>query len=173
MPKGIAASTPLSIEERKRIQSLLKTGISLTKVAELLGRSKNCIVAEVRINGGRPNYNANDAQLNAFERRQIRNQGLRGKKHGLIDEAAEKVRYELIKALYHSGATLTEMSVQTGFGHAKISAILVDIIMRISVEKMIAMEKRILVLEGLNHVEVEEEISKDALYKKYFNKESK
>jgi len=65
--------TRLSFKERKLIQKLINENLSLSEISRKLNRSKNCVVVEVRVNGGRSSYTADDAQnrsdLANFEKR--------------------------------------------------------------------------------------------------------
>lgn len=63
MPSGQA----LSYDEREEIEKYIKRGESLTEIARILARSKNAIVTEVRINGGRDEYSAVSAQARKFD----------------------------------------------------------------------------------------------------------
>lgn len=67
----------LSFEEREQIEELLKTGISCSEVARRIGRSKNGVVNEVRMNGGIKSYKAVSAHESAYERQVIGRQKLR------------------------------------------------------------------------------------------------
>lgn len=58
----------LTKAERNRIEKLIKTR-SLSETARIMGRSKNCIITEVRRNGGRDNYNAAQAHEDELTRR--------------------------------------------------------------------------------------------------------
>lgn len=49
------SGSPLGINERKEIKRLLGK-MSMTKIAERLNRSKNCVITEVRLNGGPEEY---------------------------------------------------------------------------------------------------------------------
>ena len=49
------SGSPLGINERKEIKRLLGK-MSLTKIAERINRSKNCVITEVRLNGGKDEY---------------------------------------------------------------------------------------------------------------------
>lgn len=62
---------PFTYEERKIIETLLrKNGLSCGKIAKHIGRSKNGVVSEVRINGGALKYNAKEAE-ESFNKRMI------------------------------------------------------------------------------------------------------
>lgn len=62
--KGVS----LSFDERKQIEKLLENTYSCGSIARTLGRGKNTIVSEVRINGGADAYNAVEAQKSARQR---------------------------------------------------------------------------------------------------------
>ncbi len=63
----------LTLNERKKIEKLIKKGLSCGQIAKEINRSKNGIVVEVR-RGGKEKYNAISAQKEANERH---------KKHGI------------------------------------------------------------------------------------------
>lgn len=65
--KQAKVSRPLNLEERKAIEKLCPSDLSLTQIATTIGRSKNAVVSEVRRHGGRENYNALQAQNHAYE----------------------------------------------------------------------------------------------------------
>lgn len=60
----------LNLEERKKIESFLKQGFSCRSISKNLQRAKNTIIVEVRRNGGKLNYNAQLAQIEATRRRE-------------------------------------------------------------------------------------------------------
>ena len=66
----------LTYEERQKIETLIKTPVSLTVLASMIGRSKNCVVLEVRRNGGRSEYTAKKGQASADARVDQRKQVL-------------------------------------------------------------------------------------------------
>jgi len=68
----MAANRPFDLAERKQIQKLIKQNLSLTQIAEQIGRSKNGVITEVRSNGGRENYNAAEADGLALDRQLAR-----------------------------------------------------------------------------------------------------
>lgn len=74
----------LTYEERQKIETLLKTPISITVLASMIGRSKNCVVVEVRRNGGRSEYTAKKAQASADARKDNQKQVLRKNNAGKI-----------------------------------------------------------------------------------------
>ena len=47
---------PITLDERKEIKRLLLTEMSCTQIASRINRSKNSVVTEVRINGGKDSY---------------------------------------------------------------------------------------------------------------------
>ena len=59
-------STHLRLHERQLIEEHVKKGMACEAIGKLIGRSKNCIVSEVRRNGGRDDYNAKEAHENAY-----------------------------------------------------------------------------------------------------------
>lgn len=52
----------LDLTDRKVIQDLLDHGMEIKEIAEILHRSKSCISAEIKKNGGKRLYNAETAQ---------------------------------------------------------------------------------------------------------------
>jgi IS30 family transposase len=54
---------PLTIDERRKIESCLKDNISYEKMADIVGRSRWTIRNEVKLKGGRDNYTAEQAQI--------------------------------------------------------------------------------------------------------------
>lgn len=57
--------THLTLKERKEIYEWIQKGETLSQIAYNIGRGKNTIIREVRLNGGRDKYNpreANDKQ---------------------------------------------------------------------------------------------------------------
>lgn len=64
----------LTFEERKKIEKLIKTGMSAGRISLAIGRSKNIAIVEIRRSGGRENYNAADAQRMSAERHEKRRQ---------------------------------------------------------------------------------------------------
>lgn len=158
----------LTIDERRKIQSLLKTGISLSKIANFIGRSKNCVIIDVRFNGGRDKYDAEEA-----EKRAEKNRMQRYYSNGRNLNKDEEPIVKLVLQLYKKGASVIEMRKQSGFGQQKITAIIVNYLAELNIEKFIELEQRIAKLEGKDKVLIEEELSKDFLYKKYLNKEKK
>jgi len=63
-------SHELSFRERKEIEKGLKLGKSCCCIGLEIRRSKNCIVTEVRNNGGKGEYSAVQAQDRAYALRQ-------------------------------------------------------------------------------------------------------
>lgn len=61
---------PLNLHERKIIEYLLEKGISFKEIANELGRSKSCILREVKRFKSSDLYNAKEAQ-HIFEQVQI------------------------------------------------------------------------------------------------------
>ena len=62
----------ISLEERKKIEKLLKANYSYTVIGEKLGRARSCITAEVLRGGGRRGYKAlvaHDVSLKIKEQR--------------------------------------------------------------------------------------------------------
>lgn len=57
--------TPFCLEERKKIEKLLRCGFTCGEIAKEIGRSKNGVVSEIRINGGKTFYDGDIAQAKA------------------------------------------------------------------------------------------------------------
>ena len=57
-----------TLEERKEIERLCKLGMSGGRIAKSINRSKNGINAEIRVNGGKENYNAEKAHFDGIKR---------------------------------------------------------------------------------------------------------
>lgn len=58
---------PLTLPERKSIEMHVKSKVSLSQIAKLIDRSKNCVVSEVRVNGGREVYSADSAHARSVD----------------------------------------------------------------------------------------------------------
>lgn len=58
----------LNLEERIQIERLLKQGNSNRQIAKALGRTRSPVNKEVRLNGGKANYNAQKADIEAKKR---------------------------------------------------------------------------------------------------------
>jgi len=61
---------PLYLMERKFIAKMIKEGLSLCQIAHELNRGKNTVIAEVRRNGGRLEYDPVKAQQIAIEKKE-------------------------------------------------------------------------------------------------------
>ncbi len=57
--------TPFCLAERKIIEKLLRCGFTCGEIAKEIGRSKNGVVTEVRIHGGKVFYDGEMAQAKA------------------------------------------------------------------------------------------------------------
>lgn len=55
--------TRINFKERVLIESYLKDGLSASKIALEIGRSKNGVITEIRRGGGRDNYCSKQSQL--------------------------------------------------------------------------------------------------------------
>lgn len=53
---------PLNIKERQVIEKFIHENYSCLKISKIIGRGKNSIVTEIRRNGGKELYNAEEAQ---------------------------------------------------------------------------------------------------------------
>lgn len=75
----MANNTPLSFEERKKIENLLKhyPSYSLSQISIRINRGKNTVICEVRKNGGRENYTAEKGQQKSYETHQRKIQRLK------------------------------------------------------------------------------------------------
>jgi len=61
---------PFTYEERVKLQELCADeDLSLSQMGKIIGRSENGVITEVRINGGRESYNADEAHELAVGRR--------------------------------------------------------------------------------------------------------
>jgi IS30 family transposase len=58
----------LTLAERRRIESLLRRGISVYRIARELGRNQSALNREVMVNGGHDNYQAAEAHRRASRR---------------------------------------------------------------------------------------------------------
>lgn len=56
---------PFCLEERKKIEKLLRCGFTCGEIAKEIGRSKNGVVTEVRNHGGKVFYDGEIAQAKA------------------------------------------------------------------------------------------------------------
>lgn len=95
--------TPFSFEERQQIEALLKTPISISEISRRIGRSKNGVIEEVRKNGGRAVYNAQEAQNGYHYRNMLRIQNMRDQIPGIktisLKEEIEVLKMQLDIAL--------------------------------------------------------------------------
>jgi len=107
-------SPALCLAERKIIESNIKKNLSATDIAKILGRSKNCIVWEIRRAGGKSVYNAEKAQKDAEKRMMNKYAGfrMRSAQNAEIKEKTLYIRVEnlemqieilsnTLKELYH------------------------------------------------------------------------
>lgn len=65
--KQVHHGSPLTLIERKFIKREIDKNISLSEIAKDLDRGKNTIILEVRVNGGRENYDPHKANNRAIE----------------------------------------------------------------------------------------------------------
>lgn len=61
--------TNLSLEERKQIEEFFKQDLSIAEISRRIRRSKNIVSREMKRAGGRDNYSAEQAHLDAFTRK--------------------------------------------------------------------------------------------------------
>jgi IS30 family transposase len=54
----MSCGKPLNLQERKKIEELIKQNYSLSDIARTIGRAKNTVITDVRRNGGRNEYTA-------------------------------------------------------------------------------------------------------------------
>lgn len=87
-------SKALTMKERVKIERLLKEPLSLTQIAKQIGRSKNCVVTEVRINGGRENYTANKAQERFYTVHVLAWEELRKRNKGTDPRSKQNIKIE-------------------------------------------------------------------------------
>lgn len=73
----MGANTPLTLGERKKIEALLRTGISCSAISRKIERGKNTVVSEVKRCGGRLTYTAKEAQKRYEQTRNERYEKLR------------------------------------------------------------------------------------------------
>lgn len=66
----------LTLQERQQIEALIKESLSLTEIGRRIGRSKNAVITDVRLNGGIGHYTAEKAQRSAYERQVLGRQKL-------------------------------------------------------------------------------------------------
>lgn len=67
----MANPIPLTLEERIKIEYYCKnTSLNGRKIANILGRGKNTIYSEIKINGGISKYNAEEAHENSKKRKE-------------------------------------------------------------------------------------------------------
>ena len=67
----------LTFEERQKIESLNKNGLSCHQIAREIGRSKNAIATEFRRNGGREHYSAKKGQQRTDDLRKKRSEQMK------------------------------------------------------------------------------------------------
>jgi IS30 family transposase len=82
------APKPLNLEERTKIEGLLKDeSLSLSAISRKIGRGKNTVVTEVRLNGGRDKYNAEKAQKRYDDLRKAQYEKLSKHNKGIQNKA--------------------------------------------------------------------------------------
>lgn len=140
--------SPLTLEERQKIQELVGKGYSFARVGREIGRSKTCVTMEIKKNSGPSYYKAEKAHETSKDRRQA---GWDKQKRPLTKE-----RIESIKKLIESGESVTSIA-----RHAQCSqrTVLKLIPREYKTEKMlnyISLKDRIEALEAQNEIIVEQ-----------------
>ncbi len=166
MPQS-KTTTTLRHEERKRISLLLYTDMSLRAIGDIIGRSKNCITTEVRLNGGRKQYDPDKAQARADKIKADKTWLNKNMGVTLADEAQ---RNKLVYEMFVEGKSLMEMRKVLNMGSHRVMSIISEHLARLQVTKLIELEKRIALLEGQTKQQVEDGLSEDELYRKYLKK---
>jgi len=82
--KKVQLGSPLTLIERKFIKKEIDNNISLSEIAMNLDRGRNTIITEVRINGGRENYDPHKANNRAIENKLKRIENVSAKMKGKI-----------------------------------------------------------------------------------------
>lgn len=87
----------ITYEERKKIESYLKLNISLISIGKLIGRHPASVTREVNINGGKENYNADEANARSIEKEELKIARLQENKKKSLEEAKSKsVQMDLV-----------------------------------------------------------------------------
>lgn len=94
MNKSRFGIRPLDINERIRIHELSRKDLSCGQISKLIGRSKNCVVHEIRTNGGREIYDPHESQKRADEIKKSQIKALRNSQEGLPKNLKFKERIE-------------------------------------------------------------------------------
>lgn len=103
----------LSYEERYEIEQLLKNGASCRLIADILNRSYSAIKKEVRVNGGKINYNAQDAEKKAEQRSLMCDEHIDGLIKSIVELYRDGKSYHQIGEILN----LTSLQVQRGLLH--------------------------------------------------------
>ena len=80
----------ITYEDRKKIESYLKLNISLISIGKLIGRHPASVTREVNINGGKENYNADEANARSIEQEELKIARLQENKKKSLEEAKSK-----------------------------------------------------------------------------------
>lgn len=104
--------TVLSLEERKQIESMLKEGKTLHEIAFEIGRNTSALFIEIKRNGGRSWYNAENAHTAAEIRK--KEKGAR-----CFKDLTEEQGRIVAKAI-EDGLTDTEISHMTGIDRKRL-----------------------------------------------------
>jgi IS30 family transposase len=91
----------LTKKERQRIEKLIMDCHSLSTIASIIGRSRNCVITEVRRAGGRINYNADIAHEKRQESKFASvNKGTKKSQSNDLKFQALSMQIELLTQLY-------------------------------------------------------------------------
>lgn len=91
---------PLTLDERKEIKRLLPS-MSCTQIAARLNRSKNSVVTDVRINGGKEDYDPKKAHERAVVVHRRGVESMMEKQKIAANDYENKQRYDHCKSLIH------------------------------------------------------------------------
>jgi len=90
---------PITLDERKEIKRLLLTGMSCTQIASRINRSKNSVVTEVRINGGKDSYDPKKGNERAVLVHKQGRESMMDKQKIAANDVVNKQRYVHVTAL--------------------------------------------------------------------------
>ena len=108
---------PFTLEERKKLQDLLKSGSSIRTAASRMNRSYSGIKTEVRKNGGANKYDANKADSQSSMRKSKAGNG-----RSVITPALANT----IMTLWRGGHPPTTISDRTGLSYHKVLVFLLE-----------------------------------------------
>lgn len=133
--------TRLEFTEREQIETLIKQSYSGQEIAKILNRSPYCIHSEIRNNGGRKSYNAQDAQ----KRSELMNR----EKYRAILKRRELSDGELaeLKIDIESGMTLSEASLIHSISRSTIRRLIKDGLIKFKRKDYVGIEERLCSLE--------------------------